>query len=163
MRHRVATLLTPPPEPENPAPPPPPRDEEEGPGFAPVLLPRFGRRPLAFRGRLLFTAGNRGGGAARVWHEVAVYERSGGAFVLAIRQGAGVEGAPDLAWAEECGNPDAVRECLAAHDPVAHLPSDALPHPSAAEAERRTWRALLATLFGGAHAEPHDTEQETQP
>lgn len=172
LRHRVATLLTPPPPPspedraEAERAPVPPLAEE---GFGPVLLPRFGRRPLGFAGRLLFAAGNRAAAAPTgVWHEIAVYERATeDGFVVAIRQGAGVEGARDLAWAEECDTPAEVLDRLAAHDPVAHLPSEALRTASAAEAERRTWRCLLATLFGGAAtaaaAAATEPLEETQP
>jgi len=169
LQDRIAIRLTPPPPEPEPAPAPPspetPAGEALAAGFMPVLLPRLGRRPLGFTGRLLFSAGNRGA-ATRCWHEVAVYERAEGGLVAAIRQGARLDGMAERGWATLCETPDEVRAVFADHDPLALLPLEALTEApndgrnagtllAAAAAQRRLWHALLEAVLGPA-PQPHD-------
>lgn len=167
LQDRIAVRLTP--APQAPA---PVQAAREAPGFTPVLLPRHGRRPLGFTGRLVFSAGNRGTGQ-RCWHEVAVYERADGGLVAAIRQGARLDGLAERGWAFPCDGPDEVRAAFAAHDPLLPLPLDALSDApnaghnaptllEAAATQRRLWHALLEAVLGPA-PDPQDRMAGTAP
>ncbi len=134
-------------------------------GFAWTILPRHGRRPLAFWGRLLLQAAHREPGLP-VWSDLALHETDGGLIVVAVRHLLrGPDGAPDgppLCYAAASRDAAALRAMLAAHDPMADLPAGLLlgaapfEDPFAAGLLagrlRAAWRTLLATTFGDAAA-----------
>lgn len=155
-------------------------DAAPGAGFAWTVLPRHGRRPLGFEGRLLVQAASRPP-ALPVWSELAVHETSRGALVASIRHRTPDEAEPGpalLADAEARADAAALIEWLRHHDPVAHLPAALLLEGGADPADalrivaalRADWRALLAATFGGlsgpgqAAADPNpDPEPGEQP
>ncbi|TDG16697.1 hypothetical protein E2C05_28980 [Paracraurococcus ruber] len=138
-------------------------------GFAWTLLPRHGRRPLGFDGRLLLQAASRPPGFP-VWSELAVHETARGMLVAAIRHRPPDDAPPGTGrhpWMSDAAagtDAGALLDWLRAHDPVAHLPAWLLQDggagtplvraagPGLAAALRASWRALLAATFGAAGA-----------
>ncbi|MGK7867646.1 hypothetical protein [Falsiroseomonas sp. E2-1-a20] len=139
----------------------------ERPGF--LSLPRHGRRPLGFHGRLLLQVSAREP-TLPVWSDVTVHEAISSHLVIAIRHGLR-ENIDDLRcegaahsrhYAESCEGPDAALAFLHAHDPLQDLPVEALyaaaeglaesaRHEAAAACARRlrqSWREVLSTCFG---------------
>jgi hypothetical protein len=148
------------------APLPAPEDRAEPqPGFAFTLLPRHGRRPLGFHGRLLVSAAVEEPGLP-VASTIALHETEDGGLVAAIRH---ATRAP-LAEAARCyaaaAAPDALLGFLHAHDPLRDLPADWLLQAAGGDAEaerlaaaaalaprlRAAWRGLIAACFGHPEA-----------
>lgn len=136
-------------------------------GFAWTVVPQHGRRPMAFWGRLLLQAAHREPGLP-VWSDLALHESEGGEIVAAMRHVLrGRDGAadgPPLCYAVASRSAAALRQALAAHDPMADLPAESLlgaahfedPYAAGLLAERlrAAWRALLAASFGDPAAPP---------
>jgi len=131
-------------------------------GFAWTILPRHGRRPLGFHGRLLVQASCRQP-ELPVWSEVTLHEATDGALVAAVRHVLrGVEdaaGAPAArCYAETSQDSMALLDLLLAHDPLADLPVEALlgacgeagvaAASGRAASLRHAWRAVLAAALG---------------
>jgi hypothetical protein len=122
--------------------------------FATTVLPRHGRRPLGFQGRLLVQAASRAPGLP-VWSEIAVHETDAGTLVGAIRHIARAAPQTALHYAEAAPTPRALLGWLHAHDPVADLPAEILlgpardlrAAPAIAAALRDAWRGLLVVTF----------------
>lgn len=128
-----------------------------------TLLPRHGARPLGFQGRLLLQASNREAGLF-AWSEIAVHERDGPGYVVAVRHRAADRTAPLWQHAAACADAGAVHAFLRAHDPATVLPvgivataaglagADALlaAVQDAVGRQRASWQALLVTVFGPA-------------
>jgi len=123
-----------------------------------VLLPRHGLRPLAAPARLLLHADNRCR-SPRDWSELMVYETISARFVVALRHVSGC----GLIWrhAWHCADPEALRACIAAHDPLDALPADVGWAAAACQptidghvvadkvaALKMAWAGLLAAVFG---------------
>lgn len=141
----------------------PPAAGSDGPdGFAWTTLPRHGRRPLGFHGRLLVQASCRQP-ELPVWSEVTLHEAVDGALVAAVRHV--LRGAEDAAgaldarcYAESSQDSTVLLDLLLAHDPLADLPVEALldvcgeagvaAAPLRAASLRHAWRAVLAAALG---------------
>jgi hypothetical protein len=119
-------------------------------GFVWTLLPRHGRRPARFLGRVLLHANNCALAeveAMPFWSDVHVHECCGGGFVISVRHMRvedDVAGFQDL-WQAESGA--AVIASLRGHDIVAALPGGT-SRPQASLAARQAWQALLDSMFG---------------
>lgn len=150
------------------APEPPPE-----PGFAFLLLPRHGRRPLGFRGRLLVSAELEEPGLP-IASAIALHETDGGGLVAAIRHTTRSPLPDDSRHYAEAAPAEALLGFLQEHDPLRDLPADwllqASPAGDIAEAERlaaaaalaprlrAAWRGLIAACFGlpeGASTDHH--------
>lgn len=131
-------------------------------GFVDTALPRHGKRPLAFRGRLLVEAAMADDAASPplvVASRVAIHETEQGALVGSIRHQPRQADMPALTYAALFADCEALKAWLAAHDPLADLPVQViLPGPEAADADalaragqelgriRARFQALLAAL-----------------
>jgi len=131
-------------------------------GFAWTMLPRHGRRPLGFHGRLLVHVSCRQP-ELPVWSEVTLHEAADGALVAAVRHV--LRGAEDTAgaldarcYAESSQDSAELLELLLAHDPLADLPVEVLldafgeagvaAAPLRAASLRLAWRTVLAAALG---------------
>ena len=123
-------------------------------GFVWTLLPRHGRRPARFLGRVLLRADNRGAaqnGRLPFWSDIHVHELFGGGFVISVRHMRPQDdraGFQDVWLAHHAAD---VIALLRTHKIPQGLsgeprPCAASPPPSAA------WDALLDAMFGSPPA-----------
>jgi hypothetical protein len=143
---------------------------QEGPrgafGFGFVVLPRHGRRPLGFQGRMLACV-EAAPPDLPVASAVELHEAEAGGFVCAIRHRLRPPLEEDLrCYATFAPDAMAVLRFLHAHDPLRDLPvaallppEDRLEEPGALAAAaalaprlRGVWRELLAASFGPSPA-----------
>jgi hypothetical protein len=142
-------------------------------GFAFTLLPRHGRRPLGFEGRLLVSAAVEEPDLP-VASAIALHETATGGLVAAIRHRTRAPLPEDSRCYAEAASPEELLGFLRTHDPLRDLPADWLLHAAdpGADAERlaaaaalaprlrAAWRGLIAACFGtpepagGAAARP---------
>ncbi|WP_203076569.1 hypothetical protein [Falsiroseomonas ponticola] len=143
----------------------------DGAGFDFVLLPRHGRRPLGFQGRLLARL-EAAPPDLPVASSVTLHEAASGGFVCAIRHRLrDAAGAEERCYALAAGDAPTLLRFLHGHDPMADLPPAALvPQAAAAGASRAAlaeaasiaprlravWRDLLAASFGPLAHPDHD-------
>lgn len=148
---------------------------EEGAGFGFTLLPRHGRRPLGFQGRLLARM-EAAPPDLPVASCVTLHEAASGGFVCAIRHRLrDVLGAEERCYALAAGDATTLLRFLHTHDPLRDLPAGALlprvagpcpTHAALAEAAtiaprlRAVWRDMLAASFGPFSAPAGAEEQE---
>lgn len=145
-----------------PCPPPQAAADVAPEGFAWTMLPRHGRRPLGFHGRLLVQAACRQP-ELPVWSEITLHEAADGALVAAVthvlRGAEDTAGAPAArCYAESSQDSTVLLDLLLAHDPLADLPVEALldacgeagvaAAPQRAASLRHAWRAVLAAALG---------------
>ncbi|NKE44235.1 hypothetical protein HB662_05565 [Roseomonas frigidaquae] len=133
--------------------------QAEQPAF--LSLPRHGRRPLGFHGRLLLQVSAREP-TLPVWSDVTVHESVTRHLVIAIRHALREDRSVSRDYAEACDGPDVALAFLHAHDPLHDLPVEALyaaaeglaepaRHQAAAACAQRlrqSWREVLSTCFG---------------
>jgi hypothetical protein len=114
---------------------PPAAPAPQGNGFRTTVLPRHGRRPLGFSGRLLVEAGittDATGASLPVASQVALYETEAGGMVAAIRHVQPGQDVPAISYAETFADGEALKDWLGTHDPLADLPVQALLPDNAA-------------------------------
>jgi hypothetical protein len=144
--------------------------------FVPTLLPRHGRRPLGFAGRLLVAAELDEPGLP-VTSRIALHETPDGCLVAAIRHATRAPLEEETRCYAEAADVEALLGFLHAHDPLRDLPADwmlqaaqdiaAAERLAAAAALaprlRAAWRGLIAACFGlpDATAPQDSTSQET--
>lgn len=134
-------------------------------GFRTTVLPRHGRRPLGFAGRLLVEAGittDANGVRLPVASRIALYETAAGGIVAAISHVQPGQDVPAISHAEPFADCESLKTWLGTHDPLADLPvqallpdnAEALPPVMALAAAgreiariRAAFHALLAALL----------------
>jgi hypothetical protein len=138
--------------------------------FAMTVLPRHGRRPLGFQGRLLVAAELDQPGLP-VASRIALHETPDGGLVAAIRHATRAPLEDAVRCYAEAAPAEALLGFLHAHDPLRDLPADWMLQAatdlataaSLAPRLRAAWRGLIAACFGLPEATDayNSTMQET--